>query len=79
MSLFIEKMAAVVMAIVSAIVLDSVLLGNYSLLGGLALLACCGYITLHLFYASAKKARRRKRAAAKRQLQLQSISRHPAA
>lgn len=62
MRLFILKISAVVMFILSVLVLEDTLMGTMPFLAGLLLLGLCGFATITLFRASTKKARRRTRA-----------------
>lgn len=62
MRLFILKMSAVLMSLVCVLLMESILMDGLPMLGGLALLALCGLITLRLFQASVKTPARRRRA-----------------
>ena len=61
MRLFILKMLAVLMSLVCVLLMEGILMDGLPMLGGLALLALCGFITLWLFQASVKTPARRRR------------------
>ena len=64
MKMFLLKMAAVVASLATILVLEDLLMGSLPWLGGLLLLAFCGFMSIHLFWASMRKPRRKNKKAA---------------